>query len=54
MLEQDLKNAVKCNFDHLLNYFLYLVLEDNSKEKKDIDAIQEEVEKVAIETLLQD
>jgi hypothetical protein len=48
-LEHDLKNAVKCKFDHLLKYCLYLVLEEDSDEKKEVDRLQAKIEKAQSE-----
>ena len=32
--------------DSLLKYFLYLVLEENSQEKRDLDKLQDDIEKL--------
>jgi hypothetical protein len=45
-IEQDLSNSVQCKFDDLLKHFLYRILEDNSNEKKQLDELQEEIEKL--------
>lgn len=43
-LEQDVGNAVKCGFDQLIKYFLYLVLKEDSEQKKVLDRLQDRVE----------
>lgn len=42
----DLQNAVKCGFDPLLKYFLYLALKEDSEEKKKLDELQAKIEEL--------
>lgn len=42
----DLGNTVKCKYDGLLKYFLYLVLDEDSEEKKKLDELQAQIEEL--------
>lgn len=48
-IEHDLRNVVKCRFDRLLKYFLYLVLKKDSEEKKKLDELQRKIEELQSE-----
>ncbi|KAF8881295.1 hypothetical protein CPB84DRAFT_1735245 [Gymnopilus junonius] len=45
-LELDLQNSVKCDFDRLLKYFLSLVMDPDTEEKKELDDLQARIEKM--------
>lgn len=47
-LEHDVRKAVKCGFDQLIMYFLYLVLKEDSEQKKELDRLQDQIEAVQL------
>ena len=42
----DVRRSQPCNFDEFLKVYLYYILEKGSKEKKDLDNLQEHIEKL--------
>ncbi|KAF8898275.1 hypothetical protein CPB84DRAFT_1157582 [Gymnopilus junonius] len=43
-IEHALRNAVRCRFDELLKYFLYIILKKDGEEKKELDELQVKIE----------
>ncbi|KAF8881292.1 hypothetical protein CPB84DRAFT_1751227 [Gymnopilus junonius] len=47
----DLKNVVKCGFNNLVKYFLYLGLKELSTKKRELDRYQSQIEDLQRECL---